>query len=297
MGVPGVTAEFVTIGAVRHRRARALQRDRRSHLARHPVLSRVPEERGARGHDGHQQPVLVERRRQVLQLRAGGAARRRGAADRASCRTSSIRRARPIESMRNLQYPLDWDDGVRLRRVPGVPEAVRRRRLEGRVQGATRPSEFFAAYDQIARPLHDAAARRSTSASTSAATSSASEHVRVMPYDPRAPHHERYVRNPPAYDPALLARVERDAITLCRALGYDLNTVEFAVEDGVPYAIDFMNPAPDAESRSVGDDELRLDRRGHGRPGRAHGARAAAAVDRTAGTRSCAAPERPRRPP
>jgi hypothetical protein len=33
-----------------------------------------------------------------------------------------------------------------------------------------------------------------------------------------------------------------DALKLCRALGYDLNTVEFAVEDGVPYAIDFMNP-------------------------------------------------------
>jgi hypothetical protein len=39
---------------------------------------------------------------------------------------------------------------------------------------------------------------------------------------------------------------------LCRALGYDLNTVEFAVEGGVPYAIDFMNPAPDAEITSVG---------------------------------------------
>ena len=36
------------------------------------------------------------------------------------------------------------------------------------------------------------------------------------------------------------------------ALGYDLNTVEFAVEDGVPYAIDFMNPAPDAGLESVG---------------------------------------------
>jgi hypothetical protein len=35
-------------------------------------------------------------------------------------------------------------------------------------------------------------------------------------------------------------------------LGYDLNTVEFAVEDGMPYAIDFMNPAPDAEVTSVG---------------------------------------------
>ena len=37
------------------------------------------------------------------------------------------------------------------------------------------------------------------------------EDVHIMPYDPRAPFHERYVQNPPAYDPALLARVERDA--------------------------------------------------------------------------------------
>ena len=44
----------------------------------------------------------------------------------------------------------------------------------------------------------------------------------------------------------------KDSQTLCRALGYDLNTVEFAVEDGVPYAIDFMNPAPDADINSVG---------------------------------------------
>jgi shikimate kinase len=39
---------------------------------------------------------------------------------------------------------------------------------------------------------------------------------------------------------------------LCKALGYDLNTVEFAVENGIPYAIDFMNPAPDADLHSVG---------------------------------------------
>ena len=78
------------------------------------------------------------------------------------------------------------------------------------------------------------------------------EHVRIMPYDPRAPFHERYVLNPPEYPKALLERLERDARTLCQALGYDLNTVEFAVEDGVPYAIDFMNPAPDADLHSVG---------------------------------------------
>jgi hypothetical protein len=76
--------------------------------------------------------------------------------------------------------------------------------------------------------------------------------VQIMPYDPRRPHHERYVMDPPEYSKELLARVEKDALTLCRALGYDLNTVEFAVEDGVPYAIDFMNPAPDADVHSVG---------------------------------------------
>ena len=82
------------------------------------------------------------------------------------------------------------------------------------------------------------------------------EQVRIMPYDPRQPHAHRYVLNPPAYDGALLERVEKDALLLCRALGYDLNTVEFAVEDGIPYAIDFLNPAPDADLQSVGADSF-----------------------------------------
>jgi len=38
-----------------------------------------------------------------------------------------------------------------------------------------------------------------------------------------------------------------------RSLGYDFNTVELALRDGVPYAIDFCNPAPDAELASVGE--------------------------------------------
>jgi hypothetical protein len=81
--------------------------------------------------------------------------------------------------------------------------------------------------------------------------------VHIMKYDPAAPHHERYVKgNPPPSTEALRARIEKDALTLCRALGYDLNTVEFAVEDGVPYAIDFLNPAPDAEITSVGQENF-----------------------------------------
>ena len=46
--------------------------------------------------------------------------------------------------------------------------------------------------------------------------------------------------------------MRQDAIKLCEALGYDFNTVEFAVEAGIPYAIDFMNPVPDADLHSVG---------------------------------------------
>jgi len=80
--------------------------------------------------------------------------------------------------------------------------------------------------------------------------------VHIMHYDPSAPFQERYVKNPPATDAKLLERVERDCLTLCRALGYDLNTVEFACEDGIPYAIDFMNPAPDADVNSVGQENF-----------------------------------------
>jgi hypothetical protein len=73
-----------------------------------------------------------------------------------------------------------------------------------------------------------------------------------MKYDPKQPHHLRYVKDGRASSDQLLQRVVKDALTLCRALGYDLNTVEFAVENGIPYAIDFLNPAPDADLHSVG---------------------------------------------
>src|SRR5205085_3314786 len=80
--------------------------------------------------------------------------------------------------------------------------------------------------------------------------------VHIMRYDPKAPFHERYVKGNPAPSAPMKERVEKDAITLCKALGYDLNTVEFAVEGGVPYAIDFCNPAPDAEVTSVGQENF-----------------------------------------
>ena len=76
--------------------------------------------------------------------------------------------------------------------------------------------------------------------------------VHIMCYDPKQPHHLSYVQDPLPPAPPLQERMERDALTLCRGLGYDMNTVEFAIRDGIPYAIDFMNCAPDADLHSVG---------------------------------------------
>src|SRR5260370_494549 len=81
------------------------------------------------------------------------------------------------------------------------------------------------------------------------------EEVMIMPYDPRKPYlsGEQYIHDPNYLEPKLHVRVIKDVRTLNRALGYDINTVEFAIKDGIPYAIDFMNPAPDAELQSDGE--------------------------------------------
>ncbi|WP_421941663.1 ATP-grasp domain-containing protein [Pedobacter sp.] len=78
------------------------------------------------------------------------------------------------------------------------------------------------------------------------------KHVRIMSYDPRNPHHLRYAVDSFAPDTKLLKTIEDYVIKLCTFLGYDFNTVEFAVRDGIPIAIDFCNPAPDADVKSVG---------------------------------------------
>src|SRR5215203_5942397 len=70
-----------------------------------------------------------------------------------------------------------------------------------------------------------------------------------MKYDPKA---RRYIVEHAHLTPELGGRIVRDARRLCRALGYDMNSMEFAIRDGVPYAIDFMNPAPDMDVNSLG---------------------------------------------
>ena len=78
------------------------------------------------------------------------------------------------------------------------------------------------------------------------------KYVHIMPYEPRNPHHLRYVVEGEPAPKALLDTVHDYVLRLNQALGYDFNTVEFGVMNGIPYAIDFCNPAPDADVHSVG---------------------------------------------
>lgn len=77
------------------------------------------------------------------------------------------------------------------------------------------------------------------------------KYVRIMPYEPRNPFHLRYVAD---FSPSAerLREMEEIVLRINQHLGYDFNTVELAVRNGIPYAIDFCNPAPDADIHSVG---------------------------------------------
>ncbi|MGE3468882.1 MAG: RimK family alpha-L-glutamate ligase [Vicinamibacterales bacterium] len=158
------------------------------------------------------------------------------------------------KSMRNLVYPLNWDE---IFEYVGFPAFLKP--FDGGgwrdVYHVKSREDFFRDYDRTR--THCMTLQRAVQFTEYfRCYVVGQEDVHIMPYDPRAPFHERYVKHPPSYPEALLERVRRDAVTLCRALGYDLNTVEFACEDGVPYAIDFMNPAPDADPYSVGADNF-----------------------------------------
>lgn len=157
-------------------------------------------------------------------------------------------------SLRNLQFPLDWDAIFDYVKFPAF--------LKPHDGGGWRDvfhvhnrEEFFAAYDQ-SRDLCMTLQAAVKFKEYFRCYVVGQEKVRIMAYDPRRPHEHRYVLEPQEYPKGLLKRVEKDALTLCKALGYDLNTVEFAVEDGIPYAIDFMNPAPDADRFSVGEENF-----------------------------------------
>ena len=157
-------------------------------------------------------------------------------------------------SMRNLMYPLPWDE---IFSYVGFPAWLKQYYGGGwaNVYQVHNPQHFFETYDRTGDQLMMLQEHVEFSAYYRCYCVGR-EHVRIMPYEPRNEFLQRYQANHPPLTPELEQRIVRDTLTLCRGLGYDLNTLEFAIQDGVPVAIDFMNPVPDCERRWVGEENF-----------------------------------------
>jgi len=146
------------------------------------------------------------------------------------------------ESLRNLSFPVDWDA---LLDYVGRPAILKPYSGGGwkHVYKVNDKAELLEAYDRTAPYCmtlqqfinFDKYVRCFTFGKTD---------ITPVAYDPRE---RRYIVDHHYLSPELGARVVRDAQAINQALGYEMNTIEFAVEGDVPYAIDYLNPAPDFE--------------------------------------------------
>jgi hypothetical protein len=157
------------------------------------------------------------------------------------------------DSLRNLEYPIDWEGIVE---YTGFPSFLKPHDGGGwkNVSKVNSLGELWKEYNEsgtLCMVLQEGIEFEQFVRCYCVGQ----EKVLIMPYDPSKPYLSgmQYVNVENYLSPELYARVEGDVQKICRALGYDLNTVEFAIKDGIPYAIDFMNPAPDAELASVGE--------------------------------------------
>jgi hypothetical protein len=150
------------------------------------------------------------------------------------------------ESLRNLQYPLDWDKIIAYVGLPCIlkdahgggwrdvyvcrtmADVIHNYNTSGLL---TMIAQEFIEWDQFIRCL-----------------ALGQTEVLPMKYDPKE---RKYLVEHEHLSPELGARIIKDSQTLMRALGYDMCSLEWAVRDGVPYAIDFMNPAPDMDLNSL----------------------------------------------
>ena len=157
-------------------------------------------------------------------------------------------------SFRNLDYPLNWDamfDYV------GFPAFFKPFAGGGwkNVYRLESPDDFFKAYNETGQLVMMLQEEIQFTEYFRCYCLDRKD-VHVMQYDPKQPHHLRYVRNPKPIEKPMMEKILHTVLTINNALGYDFNTVELAVRDGVPYAIDFCNPAPDADKNSVGEENF-----------------------------------------
>ena len=159
------------------------------------------------------------------------------------------------DSFTNLKFPISWE---KVFEDLGFPIFLKPALGGGwkHVHKVNDPKEFFAAFDTTG-DLTMLAQEAIEFDAYYRAYCLGRERVHLMRYNPKGTYRkDQYVADVPPATPALRARMERDAIAVCKALSHDFNTVEFAVRKGVLVLIDFTNPAPDADVASIGKENF-----------------------------------------
>jgi len=146
------------------------------------------------------------------------------------------------ESLHNMEYPIDWDGMLD---YVGRPAILKPYSGGGwkHVYKVHNKQELIDAFDQTAPYCMTLQEFIDFDRYVRCFTFGKSDIVPVH-YDPKE---RRYLVDHDYLTPALGARVVKYAQTINQALGYEMNTIEFAIQGDVPYAIDFLNPAPDFE--------------------------------------------------
>jgi hypothetical protein len=153
------------------------------------------------------------------------------------------------ESLRNLEYPLDWKA---LTDYVGFPAFMKPFVGGGwkNVYKVHSIEELIWCFDQTGE-LGMILQEGINFEKYARCICLGQNNIKVIRYEPGNPFHMRYVVDDEFFGKELHDRIERDARTLVTALGYDMDTCEFAVRDGIPYAIDWLNPAPDMDYYSI----------------------------------------------
>lgn len=160
-------------------------------------------------------------------------------------------------SFRNLKAPLDWDY---IFNYIGFPAYMKPHSGGGwkSVYKVENPDDLFAKHEETGQ-LVMMLQEEIVFEDYYRVYCMGQKYVHIMPYEPRNEFHERYATKPKTQgkeQEKLLKTIRDYTLQLNKALGYDFNTVEFAVRNGIPYAIDFCNPAPDANVHSVGSENF-----------------------------------------
>jgi hypothetical protein len=152
------------------------------------------------------------------------------------------------ESLRNLAFPIDWEA---LLDYVGRPAILKPYSGGGwkHVYKVHNKEELLDAYDRTAPYCMTLQEFIDFRLYVRCFTFGKTD-ITPVAYDPRE---RRYLIEHEYLSPSVGARVVRDAQTINLALGYEMNTIEFAIKDDVPYAIDYLNPAPDFERDRITD--------------------------------------------